>query len=116
MDRRSFLRLSAPSIGTGALLQFTPANAALSHFARPNGEPPPPFSFMQLSDTHVGFNGPPDPLGTKAFESAVATINALKTRPEPITVTGDLTHDADAPAAQAKRFKLFKETSSKVGR
>ncbi len=70
---------------------------------------------MQLSDTHVGFNGPPDPLGTKAFESAVATINGLKTRPELVIVTGDLTHDADSPDEHAKRFKLFKQIASKIG-
>src|SRR5260370_26512024 len=70
---------------------------------------------MQLSDTHVGFNGPPDPLGTKAFENAVATINGLKNRPELIIVTGDLTHDADSPDEHAKRFKLFKTISGKIG-
>jgi len=80
-----------------------------------NGEASAPFSFMQLSDTHVGFNGPPDPLGTKAFENAVATINGLKNRPDLIIVTGDLTHDADSPDEHAKRFKLFKEISSKIG-
>ena len=42
-----------------------------------NGEAVTPFSFVQLSDAHVGFNGPPDPLGTKAFERAVEMINAL---------------------------------------
>ena len=80
-----------------------------------NGEAPAPFSFVQLSDTHVGFNGPPDPLGTKAFESAVATINGLKNPPELVIVTGDLTHDADSPDEHAKRFKLFKQISSKIG-
>src|SRR5947207_15934561 len=82
MDRRSFLTLSAASLGAGALLQFTPAKAAIPFFAKRNGEAPSPFSFVQLSDTHVGFNGPPDPLGTKAFERAVDTINALDPRSE----------------------------------
>src|SRR5271163_4874735 len=80
-----------------------------------NGEAPAPFSFIQLSDTHVGFNGPPDPLGTKAFENAVATINGLKNRPELVIVTGDLTHDAESPDEHAKRFRLFKEISGKIG-
>ena len=34
---------------------------------RKNGEAVTPFSFVQLSDSHVGFNGPPNPLGTQAF-------------------------------------------------
>jgi 3',5'-cyclic AMP phosphodiesterase CpdA len=112
MDRRSFLTLSAASIGAGALLQFTPAKAALSHFARHNGEAPAPFSIVQLSDTHVGFNGPPDPLGTQAFMRAVDTINALDPQPDLILFTGDLTHDSDDPAEHAKRMKSFRTISS----
>ena len=79
-----------------------------------NGEAPAPFSFVQLSDTHVGFNGPPDPLGTKAFENAVATINRLKNRPELVIVTGDLTHDADSPDEHARRYRLFKEIAGEI--
>ena len=68
-DRRTFMRISAMSIGAGALLQFSPLAAtargsAMSRlFHRQNGEAPGPFSIVQLSDTHVGFQGPPDPLG-----------------------------------------------------
>ena len=121
-DRRSFLRVAGTSLGIGALYSVMPAlthsaqaQAITRTLAELNGEPPAPFSFVQLSDTHVGFNGPPDPLGTKAFENAVATINGLKNRPDLVIVTGDLTHDADSPDEHAKRFKLFKEISSKIG-
>src|SRR5258708_14774295 len=121
-DRRSFLRVTGTALSIGAIYSVFPAltrkagaEGITRTLAELNGEAPAPFSFMQLSDTHVGFNGPPDPLGTKAFESAVATINGLKNRPELVIVTGDLTHDADAPAEHAKRFKLFKEISSKIG-
>jgi 3',5'-cyclic AMP phosphodiesterase CpdA len=109
MNRRSFLRLSAASLGTGALLQFTPANAALSHFARRNGEAPSPFSFVQLSDTHVGH-----PLGTSAFERAVDTINALEARPDFVLFTGDLTHDSDDAGEHAKRMKRFQEIAGRL--
>jgi predicted phosphodiesterase len=121
LDRRSFLRLAGTSFSIGALYS---AFAPLAHgagneiitrtFADLNGEAPAPFSFVQLSDTHVGFNGPPDPLGTKAFENAVATINRLKNRPELVIVTGDLTHDADSPDEHAKRYRLFKEIAGKI--
>src|SRR3984957_5427284 len=121
-DRRSFLRVTGTALSIGALYSVFPAltrkagaEGITRTLAELNGEAPAPFSFMQLSDTHVGFNGPPDPLGTKAFESAVATINGLKNRPELIIVTGDLTHDADSPDEHAKRFKLFKEISSRIG-
>src|SRR3954452_23182005 len=111
MDRRSFLKFSAASLGAGALLQFTPAQAAIPFFTRRNGEAPSPFSFVQLSDTHVGFNGPPDPLGTKAFERAVDTINALPQRPDLVLFTGDLTHDTEDRDVHAQRMKQFQEIS-----
>jgi hypothetical protein len=122
-DRRSFLRVAGTSFGIGALYSVFPAltrsagaEGIVRTLAELNGEAPAPFSFVQLSDSHVGFNGPPDPLGTKAFESAVATINGLKNPPELVIVTGDLTHDADSPDEHAKRFRLFKEISAKIGR
>ena len=122
LDRRSFLRVAGTSLGIGALYSVLPslargedAQGLTRTLAQLNGEAPAPFSFMQLSDTHVGFNGPPDPLGTKAFENAVATINGLKKRPELVIITGDLTHDADSTDEHAKRYKLFKEIASKIG-
>lgn len=109
MDRRSFLTLSAASLGAGALLHFTPAKAALSHFSLRNGEAPSPFSFVQLSDTHVGH-----PLGTNAFERAVDVINALDQQPDLVLFTGDLTHDSEDPAEHAKRMKTFKSIASRL--
>ncbi len=121
-DRRSFLRVTGTALSIGALYGVFPAltlgaraEGIKRTLAELNGEPPAPFSFIQMSDTHVGFNGPPDPLGTKAFESAVATINGLKNRPELVIVTGDLTHDTDSADEHAKRFRLFKEISGKIG-
>jgi hypothetical protein len=118
MNRRDFMRLSAVSIGTGALLRFVPnaaqASGILDHLHRANGEAPKPFSIVQLSDTHVGFNGPPDPLGTAAFERAVETINALEQQPDFVLFTGDLTHDSEDEGEHAKRMKTFREISSKL--
>ena len=45
----------------------------------------------------------------------MATINGLKNRPDLVIVTGDLTHDADSTDEHAKRFKLFKEISGRIG-
>src|ERR1700720_2291968 len=114
LDRRSFLRVTGTALGIGALYSVFPAltrsvgaEEITRSLAELNGEAPAPFSFMQLSDTHVGFNGPPDPLGTKAFENAVASVNGLKIRPDLVIITGDLTHDVDSTDEHAKRFKLF---------
>jgi hypothetical protein len=119
-DRRAFMRISAMSIGAGALLQFSPlagtarGNAMARLLHKQNGEGPGAFSIVQLSDTHVGFQGPPDPLGTKAFERAVDMINALDPQPHLILFTGDLTHDSDDPAEHAKRFKTFRSISDRL--
>src|SRR5579863_4254577 len=121
-DRRSFLRVAGTTFGIGALYSVFPAltrtagaEGIVRSLAELNGEAPAPFSFIQLSDTHVGFNGPPAPLGTKAFESAVATINGLKRRPELVIITGDLTHDADTTDEHAQRYKLFKQIAGQIG-
>src|SRR6476469_10401201 len=119
-NRRDFLRVTTTALGAGALLRFAPlasdARAAgiLDRLHRSNGEAPRPFSIVQLSDTHVGFQGPPDPLGTKAFERAVDAINALDPQPDLILFTGDLTHDSDDPAEHAKRFATFKSISDRL--
>jgi 3',5'-cyclic AMP phosphodiesterase CpdA len=114
MHRRDFLKLSAASIGAGALLHFAPSAAARSLFHHHNGEAPRAFSFVQLSDTHVGFNGPPDPLGTAAFERAVDAINALEPQPDFVLFTGDLTHDSEDASEHARRFRTFRTIASRL--
>ena len=117
-DRRAFLRLSAATVGTGALLQFFPTTAHAGTMSRllgkSTGEAPSPFTVVQLSDTHVGFTGAPDPLGTAAFERAVEMINALEKQPDLVLFTGDLTHDSDDPAEHAKRFGKFAEIAGRL--
>ncbi|HSP33935.1 MAG TPA: metallophosphoesterase [Thermoanaerobaculia bacterium] len=117
IDRRNFLRLSVTTLGTGALLQLMPRRADagfLDHLRRRNGEAPGSFSIVQLSDTHVGFSGPPDPLGTQAFERAVEMINQLDPQPDLILFTGDLTHDVEDPVKHAERMRKFKDIESRL--
>jgi len=119
-NRRDFMRVSALSLGAGALLQFVPlgntaqAGVLRRLFHHRNGETPQPFTIVQLSDTHVGFQGPPDPLGTKAFERAVDMINGLNPQPDLILFTGDLTHDSEDPGEHAKRFKAFRSIADRL--
>ena len=119
-DRRSFLKIAGASIGIGALYHVlpTPAQALagemLDHMKRMNGEKPSPFSFVQLSDAHVGFNGPPDPLGTKAFERAVEMVNALPQQPDLVLFTGDLTHDSEDKDVHARRMAQFREIAGRL--
>jgi 3',5'-cyclic AMP phosphodiesterase CpdA len=54
------------------------------------------FSFVQISDSHIGFNKPanPDVLGT--LQAAISKINAMPTPPSFVLHTGDLSHLAQA--------------------
>jgi 3',5'-cyclic AMP phosphodiesterase CpdA len=113
-DRRSFLKISGAALGIGALYNVAPLASAeaaetLRLLGRATGETVTPFSFIQLSDAHVGFNGPPDPLGTKAFERAVEMVNALPQQPDLVLFTGDLTHYSEDKDVHAKRMTNFRE-------
>ncbi len=120
-DRRSFMKIAGTSLGIGVLYSAVPAAALTGEagemfrfLGKRNGEKVTPFSFVQLSDAHVGFNGPPDPLGTKAFERAVEIVNALPNRPELVLFTGDLTHDTEDKDVHAQRMKQFKEIAGRL--
>ncbi len=119
--RRSFLRIAGMSLGIGVVYEFAPflahraeAGALTDFFKRVNGEAPASFTFAQFSDPHVGFQGPPDPLGTKAFASAVALINQRAPRPDFVLFTGDLTHDAESRELHAQRMQLFKSIAGRI--
>jgi 3',5'-cyclic AMP phosphodiesterase CpdA len=118
-DRRSFLKISGAALGIGVLYQVAPqvsaeASETFRLLGRHSGEAVTPFSFIQLSDAHVGFNGPPDPLGTKALERAVEMVNALPHQPDLVLFTGDLTHDSEDKDVHAKRMQNFKEIAARL--
>jgi 3',5'-cyclic AMP phosphodiesterase CpdA len=49
-----------------------------------------PFSFVQVSDSHIGFNKEPNPDARATFREAVARVRALPERPAFILHTGDV--------------------------
>jgi 3',5'-cyclic AMP phosphodiesterase CpdA len=53
---------------------------------------PTGFSFLQISDSHIGFNKPanPDALGT--LREAIGKVKAVKSQPAFMIHTGDITH------------------------
>jgi len=121
MDRRKFMKITGTSVGMGVLYKVLPAFGAtpgldevLNFRGGKTGEKVAPFTFLQLSDAHVGFNGPPDPLGTKAFERAVELVNKLPNKPELVLFTGDLTHDSEDKDVHAGRMKQFQEIAGKM--
>jgi 3',5'-cyclic AMP phosphodiesterase CpdA len=49
-----------------------------------------PFTFVQVSDSHIGFNKPPNPDARATYREAVAKIQALPQKPDFIIHTGDV--------------------------
>ncbi len=74
---------------------------------------PKGFTFLQMSDSHVGFDkaANPDALGT--LREAVAKVKAMKDKPEFIIHTGDITH-LSKPAEFDNADKVFSETGVKI--
>jgi hypothetical protein len=69
-----------------------------------------PFTFVQISDTHIGFSKPanPDPVGT--LRETIAKIRALPLQPDLIVHTGDVTH-----LATPEQFDLAQQLLGELG-
>jgi 3',5'-cyclic-AMP phosphodiesterase len=96
IDRRGFLKCMAWA-GTGALcmieggvLSSQALGAQTSSGMKPHrmGE----LTFVQISDSHMGFNKPANPDVISTLKAAVDKINALPHQPEFLLHTGDITH------------------------
>lgn len=93
-DRRDFLKCMAWA-GTGALFAFTGGigssiglDSALAAPVRRTSTAP--FTFVQLSDSHIGFNKPPNADARATFREAIAKVRALPNPPDFIIHTGDV--------------------------
>jgi 3',5'-cyclic AMP phosphodiesterase CpdA len=70
----------------------------------------PGLTFLQISDSHMGFDKPANPNAKGTLEEAIARINAIPQRPSFMIHTGDITHlskpaefdDAEKIISQAK--------------
>src|SRR5476651_259881 len=63
------------------------------------------FSFVQISDSHIGFTKPANPDVTGTLQAAIAKINTMPTAPAFILHTGDLSH-----LAQADQFDTLEQS------
>lgn len=95
IDRRGFLKCMAWA-GTGvvwALSGGNVASAALADTPRAaEAAANADFSFVQISDSHIGFHQGANKNVIGTFEEAVKRINALPTRPTFVMHTGDHVH------------------------
>lgn len=114
LDRRGMLQCMGWA-GTGALFMMSGGVALSKPLHRVAGGPAPtakvkPFSFLQISDTHVGFSKPanPDPLIT--LRETIARVKALPQQPDFIVHTGDITH-----LAKPEQFDTARALLSELG-
>jgi 3',5'-cyclic AMP phosphodiesterase CpdA len=94
IDRRGFLRCMAWA-GTGLVWSFA-AGVPVSHVfgQSPHAIKLSDFSFIQISDSHIGFNKPANTDVTATFQAALDKIDAAPTAPDFLIHTGDLTHSS----------------------
>ncbi len=104
LQRRDFLHLAA--MGGGAVFFTGLAGASNADAATP--QQAQNFYFVQLSDTHWGFEGAPNPDAKGTLRKAVAAVNALEMAPDFVVFTGDLTHTTDDPVERRRRLSEFK--------
>jgi 3',5'-cyclic-AMP phosphodiesterase len=111
IDRRGMLKCMA-WMGTG--LAWSVAGGAAT--SRVFGQKPsmkPTFTFVQISDSHLGFARDPNKDVAGTLKQTIARINALPETPAFVLHTGDLTHLAkpgefDAVAELLKEVKTGK--------
>ncbi|OBK52029.1 metallophosphoesterase [Mycobacterium sp. 1081908.1] len=111
MTRRQLIRHSAwfgAAVGFavvgGEVISHVAGTASASHTgARPT------LRFAQVSDSHIGFSGPPNPDVAGTFGHAIDQINGLGYTPDFVIHTGDLTH-----LSTPEQFDQVKQMLTKV--
>jgi plastocyanin len=93
VDRRGFLKCMAWA-GTGLVWTMSGGIPVSQAFAKGMGKDAGngDFSFVQISDSHIGFNKPANPDVTATLQTAIDKINAMPHKPDFIIHTGDLSH------------------------
>ena len=106
IDRREFLKLAG--LGGAVLVSGWAGSGTRAAETQSSGQND--FYFVQLSDSHWGFEGPaqnPDAAGT--LKKAIASVNSLSEPPDFIMFTGDLTHTTEDGQVRRKRMTEFRD-------
>src|SRR5438552_668136 len=94
VDRRGLLKCMTWA-GTGVLWTLSggiPRSFDLTNAAAAAELPKGAFTFLQISDSHVGFDKPANPNALGTLQEAIAKINAMPHRPAFMIHTGDISH------------------------
>jgi len=113
IDRRGFLECMA-WVGTGIAWTVTGGVLSSRVFGQDSGQTKKgDFTFVQISDSHIGFSKEPNKDVVGTLRATVDRINALPAQPELLIHTGDLTH-----LSKPDEFDTVNEVlkSAKVGR
>ena len=99
-NRRDFLKMA----GLGGIVFAS----SLGPWGRALAAAGQDFSFVQMSDSHWGFEGPANPEAKNTLKRAVAAVNSLEYKPDFIMFTGDLTHGTPDEKLRRQRMTEFK--------
>jgi Icc protein len=94
IDRRGFLKCMAWA-GTGLIWTVSggiPGSRAFASSMARSASTGGDFTFVQISDSHMGFKKPANPDVAATLEAAVNKINGLAQQPEFLLHTGDISH------------------------
>ena len=92
VDRREALECMIWA-GTGVLWTMSGGIPVSSLIGEAKAAETKGFSFLQVSDSHVGFDKPANPNALATLSDAVEKIKALAAKPAFMIHTGDITQD-----------------------
>ena len=95
IDRRGFLKCMQWA-GAGVVWSFSGGVPSSQLLGAPQKGKAADFTFVQVSDSHIGFNKPANADVNGTLQVAVDQINAAVHQPDLVLHTGDLTHLAKA--------------------
>ncbi|PWT70693.1 MAG: metallophosphoesterase [Bacteroidetes bacterium] len=119
IDRAGFIKCMAWA-GTGVLWLMTSGvlksygmsqliDKKSGQFKKGIGLPSSDFSFVQISDSHIGFNKAANPDVTSTLRATIDKINAMPHSPSFVFHTGDLSH-----LSQADEFDILDQSLKSV--
>jgi Icc protein len=95
IDRRGFLQCMAWA-GTGVVWSVSGGVVSSRAFGQNMKAAKGELHFVQISDSHMGFNKPANPDVARTLQATIDKINGLPQEPDFIIHTGDLSHNSKA--------------------
>ena len=91
IDRRGFLECMAWA-GTGVAWTLSGGILSSRAFGQKMPDTKGELHFVQISDSHMGFNKPANPDVVATLQAAIDKINGLAAQPDFLLHTGDISH------------------------